>query len=216
MSITLAQVITAIRLKHPAFDESRVPSPHLASVLSDFQNTLVGKATQRDKGFCALSTTIALNNTVFASGSPLPANQNVLGGSVLYTDDATNPDELHFTTFERRFDPPEFPAVYIINNTVYLTGRQEDWTDVASITLNYQPIIAALTALNNTFTIPDGAKPCLVAYGAFEAAIRASALGAKVDVGMFNSLYQASENDFLRTLRLKKRAQHNVTRPVEY
>lgn len=216
MSTTLAQVVAAVRLRHPAFDKSRVPDPIFASAYSEYQNELIGKGVERDKGFCSQTQSITVNDSAFTNGTALNQNTAIIGGSVIYTDSPNDPEELHFTSFERRYDPPEFPAVYILNGTLYLAGRNPDWTDIASVAIKYIPIAAPFTALTGLFIVPDAAKPALVARGALEAAIRCDGLGVKVDVATFAALAEAAENNYLRTIRLSKRARHTVNRQGDY
>lgn len=209
MSLPLATILTAIRARHPAFDGSRVPDTVLASCLSDYQQQLIGRAVARDKGFLATSVVITINDAAFTDGVALPtASQAITGGTVTFDDTST--DELGVTTFERRFDPPTFPAVYLLDNRVWLTGQNTDWVDVTSVDLKYAPLAAAFAALTDLFVVPDAARPCLVAYGAMEAAIRCAGLGEKVDVGTFASMFTAAEAAYLSTLRLSKRARHHT------
>lgn len=363
MSLTLAAVLESMRQKHPAFDDSRVPGPTIASELSDYQNTLIGKAVARSKGYllqtlaigfrlegsnipgtAGAGTTPGLPGTVTAGvlarseevaggapavsgatvamaeravtsatsttttstgagrgvdadlnkllsvsggkgfgqvrkvisntatvwthaawaiipdatsliqvlsetlastlagvfteipaesrrtgylvkstaagvayidytdplvlyvgrGVPLPANLAVVGGTVRYAD---GEEPLRLTSFERRFDVNRWPAVYELGGQLFACGTKTDWVDVESVEVLYTPIAPALTLETDLFLVPDGAKPCLVAYAAACAAVRAIGYGEKlaVDITHFQAAAARAEDDYLSTLRLSKR-----------
>jgi hypothetical protein len=61
MSITLGEVIQASRDRHPYFAKPRIPDAVFARYLTDFQRTLLSKATQRDSTFLMQSLSIAFN-----------------------------------------------------------------------------------------------------------------------------------------------------------
>ncbi len=61
MSLTLEQVITAARDRHPAFHRTRVPNAVLARFLSDFQNEVIGKGAERDKQFLQQKAAVVLS-----------------------------------------------------------------------------------------------------------------------------------------------------------
>lgn len=375
MTLTLAQVIGSVRNRHPAFDSSRVPDPVLASVLSDAQNQLIGKAVAREKTFLSQSVSIALaldaanspdvvgagssgglpgavssagalsavseeagflpepalaaptmaeravtsattttttstgagrtinadanlllvvtrgtgrgqirqvvSNTatqwthaawqtipdvtslvalypatlvastlgvVTASptestrrgylvrlssagvptidytqplimsidrGVPLPSALAVIGGTVRFSD-GTPTEALCITSYGRRYDPPEFPAIYMVGDTVNLCPDIDGWAGVSSIELRYTPIAPDFVALSDLFLVPDAAKPALVAQGAAFAAERIAGIGEKVDVSVFAARAGAAENDYLQTLRLSKRGRQTTMREGVY
>lgn len=213
MSFTLGQAITAARARHPAFDQSRVADKVLAAAASDGQNELLRKAVGREKTYGALSVTITINDTVFNSGSVLPGHVALVNGTVLYTDG--NQDPLAFTTIAQRFDPPTFPAVYEENGVLKLTGANMDWVDVTSITVQYTPIIVDFAALADAYTLPDAAKPSVVAFLAHQCAVHAEAKGAKVDIEYFAAIDAKTETEYLSTLRFSKRSRVTSMREVE-
>jgi hypothetical protein len=78
MSVTLGEVITAARDRHPAFHPTRVTNAVFARFLSDFQNELIGRAVARDPGFLAQSLGIALN--LDAANAPGTVGAGTTGG----------------------------------------------------------------------------------------------------------------------------------------
>lgn len=265
MSLTLGDVITAIRAMHPAFDRSRVPDTVLASRLSDYQNALIGKAVERERTFLSqtIAIAIAAGQTASAEGSSfvalgpdgvpftstlsgyvvqldgngvpfinpaapilittdqgvtLPTLLAPIGGTVRYLDGG--PDEaLCIASYGQRFHPPRFPAVYFINQVVYLIGNAADWVEIASIDIRYAPIAPPFTTLDDLFLLPDPARPALVAYGARCAATRATAYaqggtGPSPNTGEFAADAEAAEHAYLSTFRLARRARV-LTRRME-
>jgi hypothetical protein len=61
VSLTLQEVITAARDKHPAFDKTRVPNAVLARVLTDYQRQLVVRSIPRNKRFLAQRVSILMS-----------------------------------------------------------------------------------------------------------------------------------------------------------
>jgi hypothetical protein len=78
MSITLGQVITATRDRHPAFHRSRVPDAVLARFASDYQNQLIGRALERDKLY--LKQSVAIRLAFDDSSDPGTAGAGTEGG----------------------------------------------------------------------------------------------------------------------------------------
>lgn len=263
MSITLRTVVQAVRGLHPAFDRTRVPDTTLASALSRYQNTLIGKAVLREKTYVSQSIGIAIaagatfaedadhlvdlsasgvpftsttsgflvqvdaNGVPFIStatplmvtvdqGVSLPIVKAVIGGTVR-SNDGTPTEKLTIVDYGERFDPPDFPAVYFVDQFMHLCGVAEDWNGITSIELRVTPFAPAFTKLDDYFLVPDGAEPCLVAYAGVAAARRAVAYaqGEKnpaPDVAEFAADAAMAEQDYLSTLRISKRAKRVTMR----
>lgn len=78
MPITLGQVITATRDRHPAFHRTRVTDALLARRLSDYQNTLIGKAVEREAQYLAQSAAIAVS--LVGANAPGTVGAGTAGG----------------------------------------------------------------------------------------------------------------------------------------
>lgn len=61
MALTLATIIAAIRVRHPAFHKRHVPDAALASWLSTYQRLLVSKGVQRNREFLTAQASIAVS-----------------------------------------------------------------------------------------------------------------------------------------------------------
>lgn len=85
MSVTLGSIITSVRGLHPAFDRTRVPDTVLASALSEYQNTLIGLAVQREKTFASQSIGIGIASA--ATDGDLLVDLSVTG--IPFTSDET-------------------------------------------------------------------------------------------------------------------------------
>lgn len=153
-------------------------------------------------------------------GVALPIVLACIGGTVRYNDGAPI-EKLCITSYGRRFDPPYFPAVYFVDQFLHLCGVAEDWNGVSSIELRVTPFAPALTKLDDYFLVPDGARQCLVAFGASVAAERAAAYaqGSKnptPDVAAFVARAGLAETRYLSTLRITQRARHTTFVESDY
>lgn len=149
-------------------------------------------------------------------GVSLPIVQGIIGGTVRYNDGAPT-EKLCITSYGRRFAPPWFPAVYFVDQMLHLCGVVEDWNGITSIELRAIPFAPAFTRLVDYFLVPDGAKPCIVAYGGSVAAERAAAFAQAEknptpDVAAFAGRAAQAEARYLSTLRITKRAQFTTMR----
>jgi hypothetical protein len=148
-------------------------------------------------------------------GVPLPSIAAVTGGTVRYLDGDT--DELTFTTFRRRFDPPCFPAVWQSGETVFLCGSNGDWQDITSLEVLYTPIAPAFSRLTDYFLLPDSARSTCVASAAAFAALRLTGdPSVTVDARVFQAGADDTEDSYLASLRLSKRARTSVIRSANY
>jgi hypothetical protein len=148
------------------------------------------------------------------AGVPLPAMQFPLDGTVWYNDGSSEP--LHICAADQRFNPPRTPAVYVLGQSLYLTGQSNDgWQDVASIALRYTPIAPAFTALTDTFLLPDHARPALIAKAAAFMAVHVSALpDVKMDPSPHLADSQRAETTFLANVSAAKRGRGLRARDV--
>jgi hypothetical protein len=116
-------------------------------------------------------------------------------------------------TYGRRFDPPEFPAVWHGGQSLYLCGTADDWNDVVSLEVRYAPVAPAFTTLAGLFFLPDAAKPAVVAALADSMAQRVAGMeGVSIDTKRFERNALSALDDFLSSIRLSRRARTAVIR----
>ena len=144
-------------------------------------------------------------------GVPLPPMKHLIGGTVRLTSDTANEDPRPFTltTYSNRFHTAGgWYSGYVLNQTLYLMGTQQDWTDVQSIDFRYVPEPPALTALTDYFLLPDAAQPALIAHAAYMAGLRVQGLEGlpPLDIGALATAKQQAETAWLQTVSAQPRA----------
>lgn len=151
----------------------------------------------------------------FGVGVPLPPHHYVLGGTVRFTDEPDGDGEdLTIVGFKARYEPRAEYAVRIENGQLWLVGVKEDWEGVASLDLRFVPIPPELTAVTDTFLLPDDSTPALVAAAAYHAAQRINGLEglAKVDLADFREMKMEAESTWLRSLSVQRRNRRTIIR----
>lgn len=135
-------------------------------------------------------------------GVTLPSVQALTGGTIRYADG--DPEPLLIVDYRDRMQATR--AVYRTGETVFLTGVDTDWEDVASVELHYVPLAPALTALADVLLLPDAAKGCVVAQVAGFMAMRVSGMAdVNIDAGVYLSLGERSEREYLASVTLNGR-----------
>lgn len=149
-------------------------------------------------------------------GVPLPTMHAVIPDLCqVWRTGCPVPEPLWVTSASRRFAPERFPAVYVIGQTLYLTGQSEDWSDIASLELRYVPVAPVFTRLTDLFLLPDSARSALVARAAAFMAIRVQGVaGVTLDPTPLLAEAQAEEATWLRTVMLNTRGRTNRVREV--
>lgn len=148
-------------------------------------------------------------------GVPLPSVAAILGGTVRYTDE--DPGPLTITTYERRFNPPDFPAVYMAGEELFLVGEESDWQDVSGLELRYTPIAPTFAALTDYFLVPDAARPALVAKAADFMAMRVAGMeGIAIAPEVYEARAREAERDYLNSLRISRRSRFSVMAEGDY
>ena len=181
MTFTLGDVINAARDRHPLFAKTRIPDAVFARFLTDYQRELLSKAMQRDA--TVLSTTFSVSSPL-PSGNPtgivLPTYKRVLGGTVHLTSNTDNDPELDYpltiVDYSLRLRTRAVYSCWITDNTLFQIGTDSDWEDVGSFDVQYVAEPTSFTALTDLFTLPDSARPCLVARSAYMAGNRIQGL----------------------------------------
>lgn len=150
-------------------------------------------------------------------GLELPAAAEVTGGKVFCVDPDDGSAPLTITTIGQRFNPPDWPAVYINGGQLFLCGDAGDWEGIASLALEYVPVAPAFTAPTDYFLVPDTAKTALVAFAA-ELLMRRT-LGQPgtpfkmADVQSADAKVERAELTFLARLGIGRRARISVIQP---
>lgn len=153
--------------------------------------------------------------TQVSDGIPILPARAIVGGLARTSDG--NTQELVFTSPGRRWDPPDFPAVFVMGQNLHLCGDQTDWTDWASLEIEYIPLAQAFARLTDVFLVPDAAKECLVAaLAAFIAQRIAGMADVVIDPRPYQAAAAATLQTYLGSLRLTRRARRGVFREVAY
>lgn len=147
------------------------------------------------------------------AGIPLPQFVSVVGGVCRYTDDTDGP--LYVISESDRYEPPTWPAVFVIGTTLYCCGEQADWTDVANLEVRYVPIAPAFAALTDYFLVPDAARQTLVAQAAAFMAERVQGMD-EVNIDPAAHLARAvdAERAYLGTVLTQRRGRISRQRDI--
>jgi hypothetical protein len=214
--VTAGEVITAARDVHPAFDWRRNPDPVLLRFLNRYHRALCGKAVHRNESILAQEQVVPLPLAVFADGIALPAYQYLHGATLVLVMDPTDKRPLEIVPWAHRYDPGKFPAAWIHGDHLYLRGEATDWVAWGSIVLSYTPIAPDITAVTDTFLLPDTALACLVAATAAYLGTRGAADPGlpKIPLEALKIEAAQAEEDFLNDVFLRRGAQTIRTREV--
>jgi len=93
------------------------------------------------------------------AGLTLPENVRIIGGTQYRAEYEYG--EVHVVPFHLRFQPPLRPAVYILNNELYLIEPGSDYTTDDVIEIQYVPIPPRLTATDDYLLVPEAARTYL-------------------------------------------------------
>lgn len=140
----------------------------------------------------------------YAVGIPLPPHHLLIGGTVYQGTDAS---PLTLISYDARFDARAPFACYELNGQLFLVGEEADWTGVTSLDLRYVPIAPALTALTDTFLLPDSAYQALVDGAAYHAALRVNGADGvpALAIGAMADAMDRSQREFVRMVGAGKR-----------
>lgn len=149
---------------------------------------------------------------IIAEGIPLPQFKMLLDGTVYFqtslvvgeqdTVELTLVDATHRLRAAGRYN------AYERNGQLFLIGNADDWGLVQSIDLRYVPEPDNLTALADTFVLPDSAYDALVAQAARFAAERLynAQDTPNVDLDYYNASAAEAEVEWLQELGARFRA----------
>ena len=104
-------------------------------------------------------------------GILLPQYKSIIGNPTIYFQDSTSgypyQNELTIVDYKDRLRAwGGGYCAYLQGNQIFFIGFAPDWQLVQSIDIRYVPVPAPLTALTDTFTLPDDSYQTLVARGA--------------------------------------------------
>jgi len=209
VATTVAEIIDAARDRHPAFTERMIGDKAAMRFLSQYQRRLVNKILNWNADYIATKQNVSYLATYLwnSTGYTLPANVQVIGGTVNLTDVTDDNDPLTIVKYSDRLNPMgRFPA-YIKDGILYLCGYSQDWTTVESIDLEYVAIPDLFTALDDEISLPDNASDLLVAkLVLFMASIVVARKAAKIDKNEFVSELTEAQDDFFLAVAGQRQA----------
>ncbi len=150
----------------------------------------------------------------FDAAIPLPPVYHVVGGTARFADDSDYTEPLTILSYGTRHEAVSSPAVYVLNEQVYLAGIAEDWTDIASVELLYVPVPLDLTAPTDLLTLPDSARTAMVAAGCAHAANRCAELGVTVNLDRYDAMAMEQEQQYLTSVGARHRGRSSTVREV--
>lgn len=190
MAITVGDVILAARDRHSLFAKPNVPDAVFVRYFTDYQRTLLSKAIQRDSTFLMSGQTVS--NPDPATPVTLPANKRLVGGTVNFANDQPS-IELTIVSYSDRLDSLGPYTATLEGLTLTFHDYASDWSGVSNVTLDYVAEPGALTALTDTFVLPDTSRPTLVANGALMAGQRLSGMQGMPQIDLSGLAMAASE-----------------------
>jgi hypothetical protein len=207
MAFTVADVIAEARALHPQFDDRQTPDGVLLTELDNFQHELLDAVLEFDPDAFGASDDTALPLATFGDGIALPARHTdkgceaQLGG----TDQKV---EVPIVPWRNRIRPGTGPSVYILEDTLYLFGSNEDWTWADQITFWYIPLPTALTAVTDTILLfPDRARQVFAGKAAQIMAARGPLDPQRpISLEYFAANYAQRAKSFLATYHKRKKA----------
>jgi hypothetical protein len=173
--VTPEEIITQARELDPSFVEARHPRRVAVNHLSRLQRRLVAEWTKLERTEYIEVFTATFPLIDFAAGVALLEDEPESGESVpepiamtaihrpldVYVRGWDQARDMELIEWADRHRKPQ--AAYITENTLYFTGRAEDYTDVERVELTYTPTPADITDLAVELVLPITAEDALVA-----------------------------------------------------
>lgn len=170
------EIIAQARELDPSFTPQRHPNRVALHRLSRLQRRLVAELAKLDRRAIASEFEVALPLTDFDAGVPLEDGESVPAPIEmtaihrpldLWMKRDRRPRRLDLVTWADRHRV-EWPAVWIREGRLYLSGTAEEWRDAERIVLTYTPTPAAVTHPDDELLLPLSAEDVLVLQlGAF-------------------------------------------------
>jgi hypothetical protein len=213
VSTTVTEVMQAVKDEHPLFGKKWHPAGPAMRMLDRYQKSLFQKIADLKQDAVVSTQNILLPLAVFADGAALDPHILIHGGDINFVDSDVEREPLDFVQFAERLARNYLKAAYIRVGTLFLLGRAEDWTDIASIDIRYFPQPAEITAVGQDFDLPGDPLDVLTAKTAHWAAKRLPQT-AGVDVMGFAAEWVAAEQRYLDQATGRRRATVGRTREV--
>ncbi len=219
-SLVAADLILSARDEHPLFDKRRHPDLVLQRALSRYQRRLIPQISRVNTKFMVTELETALPLADFDAGITLPDYSYPVNAEV-QTPGSVQGENRKFTadiiSREARFRYDL--AVYVWNNTLYLTGQAADWQGFTFVRFYYVAEVDPLTTLTGatgTLVVPNAAEPCLVAYLCHFMAKRTQKTEdvEAPDRRAFRGEWKDAETDFLDQMSTHVQAEVSVIRDV--
>lgn len=167
MSFTVEDVIEAAREVHPAFDERQTPDRTLLRALNRKYRTLFQLTFDIEPTLVASTETITISGFDFSNGHPIPAYERIIGGDMKISGEADpRRHDFELVPWGQRHRASVDRGGYILEETLYLQGTENDWDDVEKIELLYIPELTELSAESDQPNLPDRAQSPLELHGA--------------------------------------------------
>ncbi len=172
MAFTVTDAIKEARAMHPQFDTRQTPDSVMLKECDNFQYNLLDMVLERDPDAYVANQDTTLPLTTFESGIALPSRHVDKGAEarVGATDKRLNVD---IVPWRNRFTPGTGPPCWIVGDTLYLFGTEDDWTWADQFRFYYIPEPAPLAAKSQTITLfPDRARQVFASKAALVMAVR--------------------------------------------
>lgn len=212
--LTLGEAIDQARDGHPAFHERNIPDSVVRRALARYERELYAEVVQRDSQTVTHSETIDLSTHTVGTGfTPTQALLKPQGGEVHF-DGTERTARLRWIPSRNRKSPGVPWPAYYLEGDIFLVGTDDDWAGVPKVDAWFIPEPTLVSDIADTFTLPEGAVPAIVARAELEMAKRGpvDGQGNQPDVQAHLSLFQAAEQRFLNELSEKDRAEEAQVR----
>lgn len=209
MATTVAEIIDAARDRHPGFSERVIGDKVAMRFLSQYQRRLVNKILRWNADYIATQQNVSYSTDYLwtSTGYSLPENVQVIGGTVNFTNTTDDHGELSLVKHSDRLNPMGRYPAYIKNGSLFLCGYSQDWTDVASIDLEYVATPSLFTTTSDNIALPDNSSDLLVARLAlFMAQIVKRKKIARTDIDEFYVETKEAEDEFYLTVAGQRQA----------
>ena len=166
-AITVQEVIDEARDTHSAFSRQQTGITAALRFLERWQRRVAGEIARLKPDAVHVEEIIALPVADITTGETITENYRIHGGKVEYTTATIEPAKLTIVPYARRLRYsylPRCPAVYIrANNTVFLLGTEQAWTDYSQIVLDLFPVPGALADPASNLSLPGDPHDAAVA-----------------------------------------------------
>ena len=219
-SLLAGDIINSSRDEHPIFDTRRHPNLVLLRALSRYQRQLIPKINRVNTKFMTSELITALPLADFDAGITLPDYIYPVGAEVETPSSVQSENRLFTADIVSREARLRYDlAVYLWNNTLYLTGHVADWQGFLSVRFYYIAQVDPLTTLTGatgTLVLPNATEPCLVAYLAHFMAKRSQKTEdvEAPDRRMFRNEWKEAEADLMDELAMHVQTEISVIRDV--